>query len=82
MIQICITGNGPATFLWLVSHMTGLKLRSDWDVQILSRDVNWTKLFAPKSPDPFPSSRVGSGDETTHLPPSGIIDEGRGEGNY
>ena len=26
--------------------MTGLKLRSDWDVQITAQVVNWTKLFA------------------------------------
>ena len=53
-IQICIVGNGPVTFLQLVSHMTGLKLQSDWDTQVPPRVINWTKLFAQSHQTLFP----------------------------
>jgi hypothetical protein len=43
--------NGTVTFLWYASHVTELKLRSDWDAQIPLR-VNWTKLL-PKVTRPF-----------------------------
>ena len=50
--------------LQLASHMTELKLRSDWYAQVPVRVVNWPKLFAQSHQTLFPSQRVGSGGET------------------
>ena len=51
--------------LWLVSHMTAQKLQSHWSAQIPFPGP--IAGLCPNSPDPFPSLRVGSGDETSGL---------------
>ena len=53
VIQICIAGNGAFTLLRLASHMTKLKLWSDWGMQIPPRVIKWTS-FLPKVTRPFP----------------------------
>ena len=49
------------TLLWLATHVTVLKLRSDWRVQIPTRVVNWTKLFAQSHQTLFPPQGWGLG---------------------
>ena len=52
----------PAVSVYMY-HTTVLKLRSDWHMQIPLWVINWTmyQAFCLKSPDPFPSQRVGPG---------------------
>ena len=55
-------GNGPVTFLWLGSHMTKLKVQSDWDAEF------WLSIgpsFLPKVTRPFSLLEGGARDETS-----------------
>ena len=62
MIQIYVAGNGAVAFLRLASHMTALKLQSDWNIQIPFPGPRIVFIFTRR---PFPSLRAGARDETT-----------------
>ena len=55
-IEIYIAGNGTyVAFLWLASHMTAVKLQSNWELKYLSL----TQGLCPNSPDPFSLTEGG-----------------------